>query len=104
MVCAWSTNIVAGGWQVLDFVSSAGARKETKEMLSNECLNGLLFDIVRDKWLRWGRFYACALAPELSPPRASAEVMGSERPHASGAWAWRSAPFFTQLIGDIFRL
>ena len=42
---------------MLNFLTRLDATEQTQRMLTDTCLNGLLFTLVRDKWLRWGRFY-----------------------------------------------
>lgn len=45
---------VPGRQQVLDLVADDSAKPESHGMLSDDVLNGLLFYLIKDKWLRWG--------------------------------------------------
>ena len=56
-----------GRQQVLDLIADADATEASKNMLSDEVLNGLLFTLIMDKWLRWGRtfFWGVYIWPKL---------------------------------------
>ena len=54
----------AGRQQVLEILVEQGAAEQTKNMLTDKCLNGLLFTLIRHKWLRWARaLYMCFYLP-----------------------------------------
>jgi hypothetical protein len=45
--------VIATFPQVLDFVTAPDAHDATMRLLDSDCLNGLLFDVIKDKWSRW---------------------------------------------------
>ena len=56
-----------GSDQVLEILTRQSASRATRRLLSDECLNGFLFEIVLDKWMRWARsfFFIIYLPPKI---------------------------------------